>query len=272
VRFNGFRFLLSCIVLFSVVLPQPGLVANAQDLAARDKAAALLAKMTPSEKVGQLFLVTFTGTSTETTSSISQLITNQHIGGVVLRADNDNFIADDTTQAAHRLIQSLQQVNWDVSQTVNADSTTQGAVPVNYVPLFIGISQEGDLTPYDQLINGMTALPNQMAIGATWKPENAKTVGEILGEELSALGVNLLFGPSLDVLDVIKSDVSEDLGVRTFGGDPYWVAEMGKAYIKGVHEGSKDKIAVIATHFQAGEGQTDSLKMRLPQSANRLNN
>lgn len=255
-RFKGFRFLLACIVLFSAVLPQPGLVANAQDLEARDKAAALLAKMTPSEKVGQLFLVTFTGTSTETTSSISQLITNQHIGGVVLRADNDNFVAEETTRAAHGLIQSLQQVNWDVSQTVNGDSTTQDTVPVNYVPLFIGISQEGDLTPYDQLINGMTALPNQMAIGATWKPDNAETVGAILGEELSALGVNLLFGPSLDVLDVIKSDVSEDLGVRTFGGDPYWVAEMGQAYIKGVHKGSKDKIAVIATHFP-GRGGSD---------------
>lgn len=255
-RFTGFQFLLALIVFFSAVFPQPGIIANAQDLAARDKATVLLAKMTPAEKVGQLFLVTFKGTSTETTSSIFQLITNQHVGGVVLRADNDNFVAEEPTQAAHGLIQSLQQANWDVSQSTSAGDTTSITEPVNYVPLFIGISQEGDLTPYDQLINGMTALPNQMAIGASWKPDNAETVGTILGEELSALGVNLLLGPSLDVLDVIKSDVSEDLGVRTFGGDPYWVAEMGQAYIKGVHEGSKEMIAVIATHFP-GRGGSD---------------
>lgn len=255
------RLIVVLLLVLGLVIPQGRSIAapRSQELDARVKASATLAKMSPAEKVGQLFLVTFNGTATDQTSNIYKLITQQHIGGVVLRADNDNFIGPDgTITAAHTMIEALQQVNWDYTQVGSQFPAVADAKPINYVPLLIGISQEGDLAPFDQLINGMTALPNELAIGATWKPENAQTVGTILGEELSALGINLLFGPSLDVLDVVKNDTSEDLGVRTFGGDPYWVAEMGQAYIKGVHEGSNNKIAVIATHFP-GSGGSDRL-------------
>ena len=40
-----------------------------------------------------------------------------------------------------------------------------------------------------------------MAIGATWQPDYAEDVGTIAGRELSALGINMLLGPSLDVLE-----------------------------------------------------------------------
>ncbi len=247
------------LLVINFVIPQgfSGAASLSQESVALEKASAMLAKMSTAEKVGQLFLVTFNGTATDSESNIFKLITQQHVGGVVMRQDNDNFIGPDgTIAAAHELIESLQQLNWDYADTGSTFPAVADPNPVNYVPLLIGIAQEGDLYPYDQIINGMTALPNEMAIGATWKPENAKTVGTILGEELSALGVNLLFGPSMDVLDVVKNDTSEDLGVRTFGGDPYWVAEMGQAYINGVHEGSNNKIAVIATHFP-GSGGSD---------------
>ncbi|PKN89969.1 MAG: hypothetical protein CVU45_04935, partial [Chloroflexi bacterium HGW-Chloroflexi-7] len=256
---KAIRFTVILLLVLSFVMPQG--ISNAapqsQESDARVKASAMLAKMSPAEKVGQLFMVTFNGTATDSDSNIFKLITQQHIGGVVLREDNDNFIGpNDTISSVHSMIEALQQVKWDYTQLGGTSPAVADPQPITYIPLLIGISQEGDLTPYDQLINGLTSLPNEMAIGATWKPENAETVGTILGEELSALGVNLLFGPSLDVLDVVKNDTSEDLGVRTFGGDPYWVAEMGQAYIKGVHEGSNNKIAVIATHFP-GSGGSD---------------
>ena len=95
-----------------------------------------------------------------------------------------------------------------------------------------------------------------MAIGATWNTENARSAGNVQGQELSALGFNLLLGPSLDVLDVVNSEGSLDLGVRSFGGNPYWVGEMGKAYVAGVHQGSSGRMAVIATHFP-GQGESD---------------
>jgi beta-N-acetylhexosaminidase len=43
----------------------------------------MLAKMTPEERVGQLFLVTFTGSTAEQASQIYDLIASYHVGGVV---------------------------------------------------------------------------------------------------------------------------------------------------------------------------------------------
>jgi len=82
--------------------------------------------------------------------------------------------------------------------------------------------------------------------------------GRCSGQELSALGINFLLGPSLDVLDLPKIEITSNLGTRTFGGDPFWVGEMGRAYIRGVHQGSNGKLAVAAKHFP-GYGGSDRL-------------
>jgi hypothetical protein len=84
-----------------------------------------------------------------------------------------------------------------------------------------------------------------MSIGATWNPDLAKQVGAVMGKEMAALGFNLYLGPSLDVIDSPQIDSGEDLGVRTFGGDPYWVGKMGQAYISGLHEGSKSRAKAL---------------------------
>ncbi len=96
-----------------------------------------------------------------------------------------------------------------------------------YVPLFTGITQDGNGFPTDQILSGLTPLPSEMAIGATWNPGLAGRVGEVNGRELSALGFNLFFGPSLDVLESPATS-GGDLGTRIFGGDPFWVGEMGQ--------------------------------------------
>jgi beta-N-acetylhexosaminidase len=222
-----------------------------QSTPAQEKAALLLDKMSPEERVGQLFLVSFEGSTFDQESQIYKLITEHHIGGVVLRTDSQNFTgSNETLINGQKLILDLQSAEWMNSTETSA---TNNSV---YVPLFVGISQEGDLAPFDQIISGMTALPSEMAIGATWKTANAETVGSVLGAELNEIGFNLLLGPSLDVLDVSRTETGEDMGIRTFGGDPYWVAEMGKAFIKGVHSGSNNKLLVISKHFP-GRGGSD---------------
>jgi beta-N-acetylhexosaminidase len=257
--------LLSLFLVISFLFTQVFILTNAEASFPRQispelqKAQDLLTKMTPEERVGQLFLVTYIGTNTDESSFITKLIQNQHIGGVVLRADNDNFPATDNLPAVIRSkTTELQSLNWKA--TVAGIQTGEGSFQAggNYAPLLIGISQEGDLAPYDQVINGVTPLPSLMAIGATWKPVNAEAVGKVLGSEMEAMGFNLLFGPSLDVLDLVRTDIGDDLGVRTFGGDPYWVGQFGKSYIKGVHEGSDNKVIVISTHFP-GRGGSDRL-------------
>jgi beta-N-acetylhexosaminidase len=213
--------------------------------------------MTPEERVGQLFLVSFTGTDTSQQSQIYDLIANHHIGGVVLSAGNDNFVAaPNTAAAAYQLIQSLQDVEWN---TVQNPTGTPSATPTGqhaYVPLFIGMAQDGGGSPGDQILNGLTPLPSEMAIGASWQPDLANKVGSVMGQELSALGVNMYFGPSLDVVDSPNPFANGDLGSSIFGGDPYWVSQMGNAYISGLHAGSQSKMLVIAKHFP-GEGSSD---------------
>ncbi|MEW6718105.1 MAG: glycoside hydrolase family 3 N-terminal domain-containing protein, partial [Chloroflexota bacterium] len=144
------------------------------------------------------------------------------------------------------------------SQEPLAGSLSEGQTLPNFIPLFIAVAQDGDGYPSDQLLSGLTALPNPMAIGATWQPDLAERVGLILGKELSALGFNLLLGPSLDLLELPKPESPGDLGTRTFGGDPFWVGEMGRAFIRGVHLGSQNRLAVVAKHFP-GQGGSDRL-------------
>ncbi len=213
--------------------------------------------MSPEERVGQLFLVSFTGTDTGAESQINNLIVQHHVGGVILTRENDNFIEDNAAAGAYQLIQQLQRIEWDASSTPSLDPTTGSELKSVYVPLFVGISQEGDGYPSDQILSGLTPLPSQMAIGATWDLDLAEEAGTVRGGEISELGFNLFLGPSLDVLETPVGS-GGDLGARVFGGDPFWVGEMGQAYIRGLHVGSHGNMLVIAKHFP-GTGGADRL-------------
>lgn len=217
----------------------------------------MLDRMTVAEKVGQLFIVTFAGNDVGADSDIGRLILDYKIGGIVLTPANGNFVNNaETPRQVVTLTNSLQTLAF---QPVK-DSGTAGPIP-----LFIAAEHEGDGYPYTAIRGGMTPVPSAMAIGATWpgssvqpkSDENyAQQVGQIVGRELRAVGVNLLLGPSLDILNSPRPGLKGDLGVRSFGGDPYWVGKLGKAYIRGVHEGSKGRVATIATHFP-GNGGSD---------------
>jgi len=223
-----------------------------------EKAHIQLASLTPEEKVGQLFLITFNDIDTSSTSPIYELISNYHIGGLVLSRDNNNFQnPNQMPEDCWNLIKNLQLIEYDTSIINPNDSITEGGRTSQYIPLFIGLTQEGDRSEYTELISGLSPIPSQMSLGATWDPSLAEQVGSQVGRELSSLGINLLFGPSLDVLSN-PSPGQSDLGVRSFGGDPYWVGKFGQAYIRGIHTGSLNNIAVVAKYFP-GLGSSDRL-------------
>jgi beta-N-acetylhexosaminidase len=249
-----FGILCVSILLCGSVLPAGQVQAstNQQTNPYNNAAKLIFDQMTSEERVGQVFLVTFQGTKITADSQITELIQKKHIGGILLDKEDDNFVGPENTISTLRdLTANLQRTEWSSSQSFVESSSND-----IFIPLFIGVSQEGDSYPNDQILNEITTLPDLMAIGATWNTDNAKKVGTILGRELQAVGINLFLGPSLDVLDTIRADNANSLGVRTFGGDPYWVGEMGKAYIQGVHEGSANQVAVIAKHFP-GQGESD---------------
>src|SRR5271163_1778633 len=89
-----------------------------------------------------------------------------------------------------------------------------------------------------------TAFPSGIAVAATWDPAMAQAVGQALGQEVRAIGRDMILGPTVNIQRV-------PLWGRNFEGygeDPYLAARIGVGYIKGVQgEG------VIATvkHFAA---------------------
>jgi beta-N-acetylhexosaminidase len=258
------RLILALVLLQLLVHPWSAAIATRPAQAQQtnptaERARRLLETLTPEERVGQLFLVTFNGTSAAPDTQIYDLIYNHHIGGVILQAENDNFTeAPATLSDLLRLTRSLQEDEWRASQRNQIEPVSNAEFTPAYIPLFIGLAQEGNGYPYDQILSGLTPLPSQMALGATWQPELARRVGQVLGSELTAVGVNFLLGPSLDVLYSPQPLGTSGLGVRTFGGDPYWVGEMGRAYITGLHQGSSGRLAVIAKHFP-GHGSSNRL-------------
>jgi len=229
-----------------------------------DPVVQMMASMSSAAKVGQLFLVTFPGSEIVAEAAIAELIREYHVGGVVLLPGNGNIDnAGNTPVQVSTLIHQLQETAWAATQPVTETVTSEltgeeeeRISPGPFIPLFIAVSHEGNGMPHTSIFSGTTPLPSQMALGATWRPAYAETVGQIVGQELSAMGVNMLFGPLLDVLETPRPESTGDLGVRAFGGEPFWVGQMGKAYIHGVHSGGEGRVAVIAKHFP-GLGSSD---------------
>jgi beta-N-acetylhexosaminidase len=222
----------------------------------------ILAAMTPAQKVGQLFIAGFNGA--EVTPEVQQFIAQYQIGGVYLSREtcniNNGSTADpaacgfpddpnpDTPAQVATLTNGLQKAS--CSSTVSVDGSSY------CLPLFVSIDHEGDDRPSTRLINRFTPIPSNMAIGATFDPSQAEKVGCIVGQELSAVGINMLFGPDLDVLDEPHSGGAGDQGIRVFGGDSRWVGEMGDAYIQGVEECGGGRLAAVAKHFP-GHGESN---------------
>jgi len=235
-------------LLVSLPLGRPSR-AQEEDVVAR-----LMAGMSGAARVGQLFLVTFPGHEASDDSIIAELIRDYHIGGVVLLPENNNIINEgNTPEQVATLVSQLQTLAWDASRAVSGTGTVSSTP---FIPLFIAVNHEGNGMPFTAIANGVTPIPAEMAVGATWNPDYAEAVGQIVGQELRAMGINLLLGPSLDVVENPRPQSSGELGVRIFGGEPFWVGQMGKAYIRGVHVGAEGRVAVIAKHFP-GLGTAD---------------
>jgi beta-N-acetylhexosaminidase len=261
------RILLAFIILFQVLESPPIAWAgsNLQGDSPLSRAQALLETLTPEERVGQLFLVTFMGSRSDQETRIYELINTYHIGGVVLRRDIDNFVAaPGTLEGAYSLIAEVQRAEANASLGSRTDALSGEEYTPAYIPVLVAMSQEGDGFPNDQLLGVLSPQPSAMMLGATWDPNLARAAGQLLGEELSAIGVNMLLGPSLDVLETPRPESTGDLGTRSFGGDPYWVGRLGRAFIEGVHLGSQNRVAVVAKHLPGHGGLDRSPEEEVP--------
>ena len=193
---------------------------------------AILEGMSVDEKVGQMLMPDFRnwqkqGESKATgftvmNDEVGSIIKKYHLGGVILFAEN----VVGTEQTA-RLTDGLQKASPEL-------------------PLFITIDQEGGIVT--RLQTG-TNLPGNMALGAARSEKYAYQTGEIIGKELSSLGVSVNFGPALDVNNNPGNPV---IGVRSFSSNPELVSKLGIQTIKGLQS---QNMAATTKHFP-GHGDT----------------
>lgn len=89
---------------------------------------------------------------------------------------------------------------------------------------------------------GGTIFPSMLNVAATWEPDFVQKMGEIIGEECHAVGINTVMSPVVD----ISRDLRWGRGYETFGEDVYLTAQMGINYVKGVQSRN---VSCIAKHF-----------------------
>jgi beta-N-acetylhexosaminidase len=219
----------------------------------------VIASLTPEERVGQLVMVNFVGDDVSAQSDVAALIRDFKVGAVIVQASNGNVInRDDTARQVAGLTNGLQQRAYETSHRIDA---TTGEY---FLPVLIATDNEGDLFPFTNVTHNYTSIPNNMTIGATWQKEQAESVGRTVGSELGGAGINMLLGPVVDVLSSPRSGGNGDIGVRSFGGNPAWAGELGRAYVRGIHEGSAGKMLTVVKHFPGHGGSDRSTDNEVP--------
>jgi len=193
--------------------------------------------MTLDQKIGQLFMVAaYSGKDESHFKQLEELITKQHIGGLIF------FKGHPTTQA--KLTNRFQE---------KAET-----------PLFIAIDGEWGLS---MRLDSTVKYPRQMMLGALPSDDLIEEMGHQIGEQSERMGIHINFAPVIDVNNNPKNPVINN---RSFGEQKMRVAEYGIAYMQGMQ---RHHVLACGKHFP-GHGDTDMDSHKslptIPHDYNRL--
>jgi len=178
-------------------------------------------ELTSREKIGQLFMVGFMGTSV--TQDLAAFLKEYKPGGVILFSRN---------------LESVEQI-------VELTNDLQRCSPK--FPLLIAIDQEGGRV--SRLPKGFTIFPPCELIGRCHSGELAYAAAATIAKELKAVGINMNMAP---VLDVNSNPDNPVIGDRAFGSSPDRVIEMGLVTAAALHDYN---VVACGKHFP-GHGDT----------------
>jgi beta-N-acetylhexosaminidase len=214
------------VLLLALLFTGCAIPAMSTPAATTPKPADPFASITTDQKVGQLMIIGFDGTAVD--AELRRMITEYHIGGVILFARNVQ-----SPEQVARLTNEL--------QTIALESGHPG--------LIIAIDQEGGRVARLTEDTGFTEFPSVMAVTATGDPVNAHRMAAAMAAEMRAVGINVDFAPDLDVNNNPSNPV---IGIRSFSSDPLKVAEYGIAFARGLQENG---VLAFGKHFP-GHGDT----------------
>ncbi|MGO0061191.1 beta-N-acetylhexosaminidase [Brevibacillus fluminis] len=189
-----------------------------------DPVTAQLNRLSLEEKIGQLVLVGMDGTTLGTQAK--EMIEQYHVGGFIFFKPNLQNAAQ-----AVSLFNSLKVTNRSV----------------NPIPLFLCVDEEGGRV--SRLPNSLVKLPASRTVGKKDNPVFTRELGQLLGSELKAFGLNVDFAPVMDVASNPKNPV---IGDRSFGSDPKRVSRLGVAEMEGLQD---EHVIPGIKHFP-GHGDT----------------
>ena len=110
-----------------------------------------------------------------------------------------------------------------------------------WTPLLVAADQEGG-----QLIalgDATTPFAGNMALGAADDPSLTFEVARAIGLEARAMGINVVYAPSLDIA---SNPENPAIGIRSFGDDPMAVARHGGQFVAGLQSAG---VAAAVKHF-----------------------
>ncbi len=206
-------------------------------LSAEERADDLIGRMTVEEKLGQLLcplgwpMYEKVGADeVRITDAYRKFIQEQH-GGMLWGA----FRADPWTRKTleNGLNPALAVKAYNAFQRYAIDSTRLG------IPILLA-----EEAPHGHMAIGTTVFPTSIGLSATWDPELIQKVGEVIGDELTAVGGLIGYGPVIDLSREPRWSRVEE----TYGEDVYLTSQMASALIRGTS--SKGVISTLK-HFVA---------------------
>jgi beta-glucosidase len=95
-----------------------------------------------------------------------------------------------------------------------------------------------------------SSLPCPVAMAATWDEHLIQTMALALGNEARAKGVDVLLGPTVNI---VRTPLS-GRGFECFSEDPLLTARIAVAFVRGVQEAG---VGATAKHYVANDSETD---------------
>ncbi len=184
--------------------------------------------MTLERKIGAMLMLGWEGDNPTADTTVCdknrEIVQDMEAGGIILMGRN---VRHD-----------------DLTVTVNTINELQALARE---PLLVNVDQEGGMVARFQ--DGVTVMPSAMTLGATRRPDLAYKACRACAEELTALGINYNFAPSVDVNNNPDNPI---IGTRSYGESPDLVAEFGAQAIRGFQDAG---LIACAKHFP-GHGDT----------------
>ena len=99
-----------------------------------------------------------------------------------------------------------------------------------------------------------TCFPTAATMANSWDPGMGEAIGEALGEEAKALGVDILLGPGMN----IKRNPLCGRNFEYFSEDPYLSGKMAASYVKGIQ---KKGVHACLKHFAVNSQEERRMAM-----------